>query len=368
MEETAAWVQAYEELCNFISLEPGIDIRKDSVSIDAAVRTRFYQLFDGVRAAFLAECVGEKLDAALDLSRHHERLENEVMKSLGLREMVMSSDLSRYLRDPFKQLLRELWDPLFELLKGTLESPEEFEAPAKEALEDAFDRLYVLGYEKWVQLSLIQSLHADRVFEVPLATPTSKQFIKHRPDTVHSIPPPEPSDRLVFDVIRRAPALVPDFIVRSQLLGRHVGIITAVGKAIWKAGNHSDRREWLDLADLVGEFGLVELNPSALLYIDDNVDDLALVADSEKLCRPDALVDVTHIQDWADESAAEYLRKVRLWHTALKPTMGTFVMNRHPVPNDLAAGTNNGLHISKLGFESFRLESFLEAVATTSKP
>lgn len=362
MGDTAAWVQVYEELRDFISSEPGIDIREDSVSIDATVRTRFYELFDNVRAAFLADYAGEELDAALSLSRYYGRLENDVVKTLGLREVVMSSDLSRYLRDPFKQVLRELWDPLFELLKGTLETREEFEAICKEALEHSFGWLYVRGYEKWAQLSLLQLLQPDRVFEVPLATPTSKQFIKHRPDTVHSIPPPEPSDHLVFDVIRRAPALVPDFITRSGLLGRHVGMITAVGKAIWKAANHSSKREWLDLAELVDKFGLVELNPSALLYIDDDVEDLALVGDSEKFCRPDVLLDVAHIQDWTDDSAAEYLHKVRLWHTALKPKVGTFVMNRHPVPHDLDAAEADGLHISKLGFESFRLEPLAQAI------
>ncbi len=363
MGQTSAWVQVYQELEHFISSEPGIDIREDSVSIDAAVRTRFYELFDNVRAAFVADYAGEELDEALSLSRYYGRLENDVAKALGLKEVVISSDLSRYLRDPFKQVLRELWDPLFDLLKGTLETPDEFEAVGKETLGHSFRWLYVRGYEKWVQLSLLQSLQPDRVLEVPLATPTSKQFIKHRPDTVHSIPPPEPSDRLAFDVIRRAPALVPDFIVRSSLLGCHVGVITAVGKPIWKAINHSSKRDWVDIAELVGEFGLVELNPSALLYIDEHPEDISLVADSEKFCRPDVVLDVTQIDDWAAESAAEYLQKVRLWHTALKPSVGTFIMARNPVPRELAAGAEeHGVRVMKLGFESFRLEPLVEAM------
>ncbi len=366
MGETAAWAQAYEILQDFISSEPGIDIRETSVSIDAEVRARFYELFDNVRAAFLTEHAGEELQAALRLSHYYERLEEQVTKTLGLSDIVLSSDLNRYLHDPFKQILRELWDPLFELLQGTLESSEEFEAIGKDVLKESFALLYVRGYEKCVQIGLVQNLQPEQVYEVPLATPTSKQFIKHRPDTVHSIPPPEPSDRLVFDVLRRAPALIPDFILWSGLTGSYVGMITAVGKAIWKAGNHSSRREWLDLAELVGKFGLVELNPSALLYIDDHVEDLALVADSERLCRPDVVLDVTHIRDWVDESAVDYLRKLHLWHAVLRPNVGTFVLNSYPVPNETAAAVADGLHISELGLESFHLGPLLAALQTTS--
>lgn len=362
MEETAAWIRLYEELKEFIWSEPGIDIRDDSVSIDSAVRTRFYELFDAVRAAFLADYAAEELDAALNLSQYYGRVETELIETLGLSEVAMSSDLSRYLHDPFKQLQRELWDPLFDLLQGRLETYEEFEAVAKEVLSYRCAQQYVRGYEKWAQLALVRSLQPAQVFEVPLATPTSKQFIRHQPDTAHSIPAPQPSDRLAFDVRRRAPALVPDFIVQSRLLGRYVGIITAVGRGIWKAGNRSSKREWLDLADLVGKFGLVELDPTVLIYIDDEAKDLNLVADSEKICRPDVLLDVTQIDDWTGESAAEYLQKVHLWHTAVRPTLGTFVMARHPVPPELAASGADSFHIMKLGFESFRLEPLVDAM------
>jgi hypothetical protein len=74
------------------------------------------------------------------------------------------------------------------------------------------------------------------------------------------------------------------------------------------------------------------------------------------------VLDISFFDDWTTEAASDYLRKVRLWHTALKPNVGTFVMNRHPVPHNLDAAEADGLHISKLGFDSFRLEPLVEAM------
>ncbi len=81
------------------------------------------------------------------------------------------------------------------------------------------------------------------------------------------------------------------------------------------------------------------LNPSALLYIDEHPEDISLVADSEKFCRPDVVLDVTQIDDWAAESAAEYLQKVRLWHTALKPA---WVLHYGPQPRAARTGCRCG--------------------------
>lgn len=142
-------------------------------------------------------------------------------------------------------LIRGLFDPLFDLLKGKIDA-EAFEQYASRDIEATFGDLYRLGYEKWVALSLVKLLEADKTFNV---TPPKPEFGEVDDEDVpigreEAVPPPQEARNLSFEHERFYSFIVPDFIIHSTKINQYVAIRTELGKAVSTAQNVSEKREW----------------------------------------------------------------------------------------------------------------------------
>jgi len=347
------WYQHYQALQNFIGEHPGVEVGENLVSIDERTRPDFYKAFNRVRASFLAQNYSAWLDEAEFLSTKYMKVESDLKERLRLEDVLMPLELRRSLSDPMRQMVRELFDPLFELLQEKIE-PEEFEETALETVHGSFRNLYQRGYIKWFVLSLIQKLNPEKLYEVPIPQPSSKEIIKQRQDFRQTIPFPEETKYLGFEVGRRDILLVPDFIVRSALLEKYVAFRTEIGKAIWRAVYHSDKREWLSIASMVEDQGVSELKPDLLLYVGDNLEDVSLVADSEKICRPDMAVLFLDQLGADEDSLARRFDTIKLYHQVLKPVRGTCVISKHHPPEHLLQGLDENIRVIHFGFNNLK--------------
>ena len=352
------WPKQYQELEDLIRISPEIVITEDLIGIESAIRPIFYKKFNRVRSSFLAENYSDWLDAALFLCTKYMKSEDRLRELLRLEEVFMPVDLRRFLTDPLRQSIRELFDPLFEVLQGKIEL-DEFEEKALALVGASFPEFYQAGYIKWFVLSLIGNIEPEKVFEIPLVQPTSKQIIKHRDDIRQSIPFPSETKTLAFEVGRRDILLIPDFIVRSAWLEKYVAFRTGVGKAIWKAGYHSENREWLSIAAMVEEYGLTEFKPDLLLYIGEQLKDVALVADAEKVCRPDLMIFFTDQLDPHEDGLARKMEMVRLCHEILRPIKGSCVITRDHLPEVMTRGLDEQIKIIHFGFNNLKWEALL---------
>jgi len=113
-----SWQKAYSGLKEYIAGNPKIEIGKNVIAIPGDVRPEFYRVFDTVRVAFLKEKFQTLLDEAIPLSKNYAEVGQEVTKSLGLADIKVSASLNWFLNDPVNGLIRLLFDPLFNLLKG----------------------------------------------------------------------------------------------------------------------------------------------------------------------------------------------------------------------------------------------------------
>lgn len=352
------WQKAYQELQEFIKEHQEVVIKEDLVSIDAKIRPAFYKKFNKVRASFLAQGYSPWLDEAQFLSTKYMKVEDHLTERLRLEGVLMPLDLERGLSDPVKQSVRELFDPLFDLLQEKIQ-PEEFEEKATENIVVSFRNFYQRGYIKWFVLSLIQKLDPEKIYEIPLPQPSSKEIIKHRKDFRQTIPFPEETKVLGFEVGRRDVLLIPDFIVRSALLEKYVAFRTEIGKAIWQAAYYSERREWFSIAEIVDTYGIADLSPDLLLYVGENLEDVSLVADCDQICRPDMAI---HFLDQLEDVEASHMEKIesiRLAHTILKPVRGTCVIAKHHLPENLMKGLDENIHVIHFGFNNLKWEILL---------
>jgi hypothetical protein len=358
---TPTWLQAFRGLQRFIDDHPSVEITDNLVSVDESVRPQFFELFDQVRHAFLLDHLPAFMEEAAALGPAYRKAERELIRRLGITEVLMPAEVRRFLEDPTEQLSRELFDLVFELLRENIE-PEDFEEQGLALAQHAVERLYGHAYNKWATLELALAFEPEKIFEVPLPAPSSKQIVKHRPGQRLAVPVPSLATQLAFEVKRASVLLAPDFILRSALLDTYVAFRTALGRARWAAAGYPAGRQWLDLEDLMEVYGTLDLDPDVLLYVDDDLQDIALVADAERFCRPDLCVYFPEKIGPASKSYFDEAREINLCHIVLEPIHGTTVLAKAHVLDAMAGDLVDSVERFAFGPQHRQLEPVLDLV------
>jgi len=353
------WRQAYAKLKDFVTGNCDIEIDKDVVAIPERLRAEFYQLFDIGRTTFIEENFSSLLYKSGALSERYTRVEEEVINLLTLDDVSMPITLHRFLRDPENQLIRGLFDPLFDLLRGKT-SAEAFEEEASRNVENSFAELYRLGYEKWLVFSLVKLLEPNKSFHVPLRQPTFKEIIKRLPTSEELVLLPEESNRLSFEHQTMPILIVPDFIVYSAKIDKYIAVRSEFKQAVWVAANINEKRESYDFDFIIEENGPVDLKPGLIVYIDDCLEGLALIADSKRVFRPDLIVEYMEPKDWHKE---DELENVKRHHDILKPKLGTYVVCGGAVPEHIPEKLGTDIHLLTVGFDQSKLGPIINALA-----
>jgi hypothetical protein len=261
------------------------------------------------------------LNELKSLSESYKRVELELYKTLRLDQISLPNNLERFLHDPQEQLKRELFDPLFGLLKKN--NLETFEKESLEKVEFSLRNLYPLAYEKWIELSIVKLLDPKKVFDVPLYRYTPTEIMKRCPSIVKEpIPPPEASTYLFLERESVPTLIVPDFIIYSTKLSQFVAFKSKLKPAFWIALNPPDEREYV-LIECIKE--KIYPKPTLTIYVDEKLENLCLIADATRIYKPDLVVNA-----YIGVEQIE-LRKIKTYHEILKPKMGTFVVSKEPL-------------------------------------
>jgi hypothetical protein len=348
------WHQAYTELTKFVAEHPEVEIGTSVIKIPEKVRPEFYRLFDAVRAAVVEEKFPGLLAEAVSLSQNYLKAEEEVTRLLALDGVTQPKPLYWFLKDPLNGLTQELFDFLFELLEGKTDA-QRFEALSSDRLAAALRLFEGAGYEKWVALSLIGLLGADKLFRVNMRpVDRSERTVIIGTMAEERVPPPQESTCLSFDHSKEPLFAVPDFIVHSARTGGYVAFRSQVIGGIATASNPSQKREWCSF-DSISTFKSL-----SLVYVDDNPEDISLVMDARKICRPDLIIESRGEPHWFE---LEGLDGVKSHHDSLRPRLGTFVVSRGPVAGGELAGIVEGIQLVVAGLDASSLLPVVSALA-----
>jgi hypothetical protein len=320
------WQNRYLLLKDFISKHEEIRITSEFTRIPKNVREEFYARFDDVRKTFVEETMPELLQDAVTLSQNVNREEEEVKGLLGLEAVEYNVVLQWLLLDPQGFVLRETFDLLFGLLKQKYESGV-FEQLAKQNVTSFFRENFPRGFEKWVELSLIQLLKADKMFqfdecEVPLAD-------AHRVggNVIEEVPLPVESRRLEFRGEAEKAFILPSFTINSAVLNHYVSIRSDAQNAMAVANHINETNDWLRLDSAGHTMEALKKPGITLLYVARKPEDIALIADQKKILRPDMILDCKVFENWSYDN----LETVNLLRNSLKPRIGTFIISKHAV-------------------------------------
>ncbi len=332
------WQEEYRKLSEFVAANPQVKITKSSVSIPEDAKAEFWKLFDETRRAFIKERFPSLISDAEILSRNYMQAAKDVKNLLGLDDISTTPGRNRFLCDPKDMLIRILHDNLFDLLKGKTDI-NAFEQKASGNLEVFFKDVYQHAYSQWVALSLVQLLQADKGLGAPRINLNYKAIMRKMRNTAQTDLPQEANkaplqtaetprlkqlSKIEFAPQGMSDFTVPDFIIHSPRLNRYVAVKMEFTVSMHIAANASDHREWypIETAALLGR-------DTILVYIADEPGDIALVADSKKVCRPDLILECRGLRKWYEKDGGKQI--IRNFE-ALKPNLGTYVISRDTVP------------------------------------
>jgi hypothetical protein len=354
-------------LTSFVAAHAEIEIGASVTSIPGEVRTEFYNLFNAARDAFVEEKFPAYLNEAGLLIEQYRKAEEKTKRLFSLEETSMVTGTQRFLQDPIGTLTRELFDPLFDLLKGK-ESLDSFEKRAAGNIEDLFPPVYCGAYEKWAMLSLVELLEADKALGVDVRGLNPGERAKPAPQApMEDVPYPQESANFFFSQPRNVIFAVPDLIVHSPKLNRFVGIRTDFSEGLYNAWYPSANREWYpintDLLILLG-YGLT------LIYAAEQATDVALVADASRFCKPDVILWCVDTQSMARKEALEKMTRV---DSFFQPTKGSYLVanqpwteSAEPMEDEQQVQTVeqvSRVHLLTVGYDQTKLTPIIEALA-----
>jgi hypothetical protein len=329
---SSTWQKAYDELKDFVAQNPTVEITANCIAIPGDVRPQFYQMFDTVRVNFLKDNFAASLEKGYELSRNFARMYKTVMDQTKLESINVRAGVNWFLQDPTNGLIRPLFDPLFNYLRGKL-TEAEFDKTATELIEKAFDDYFRDGYRRWVMLGLMSLNEPDKHYGVEVRDYQTDSTMSEG-DIIGGLREETPeqaaeTNKVVFDICLLASFIPPRLIMHSKRLGRFVGLHSDFNEAHWRARYKSEKMEWIDLQELKKEYGQSKLWPDLLFYTSDELGDLNLIADHFWVARPDLIVEVREDEGWYERGGLELARR----HIAeLKPRLGCYIVCRTEPP------------------------------------
>jgi hypothetical protein len=315
-----SWQQEYTKLTDYINSNPEIKIEDDYIRLPQNVRAEFYRLFNRVRAAFVEMGLPSRLDEAENLSQNYKQLAKEVTSLLGLEGISMPGTLQTYLTNPIEVIITPLFGPLFDLLRGKINSSE-LEQKFLDEVEKICRYYYLSGYEKWAILSLLELIQPDMLLQ--------SQDTKVRGEEAAllifgginvPVENPEKTKHLSFKDSDPVKIVMPDFIVHAPRWNKYLSFRTSMSKPMSATDGKAGSREWLPLSYFASSWTTI-----TLIYMADDFREIALVADNTQICRPDIIVACLGVENREKEKVWE---QVAAQHESLKPMLGTFIITR----------------------------------------
>lgn len=351
------WQGKIVDLNNYISEHPGIIIADSGLTIPESYRIEFHQQFNEVRRSFITERLSSSIELAEPVCRGFIEAKDKIQQVLSLKNVTIPDRLDWFVKDPIDGLSRELWILLYDLLKKRMDIST-FEEEATKKAELMFGVYYRIAYQDWIELSLANMLKPERLLRVDvLTTRTDFDHAEGEAVLLHNIPSPPPKESSEISFIRGlafSTFTAPDFIIFSAKIGKYIAFRADVRQATWISDNPSENREWQPHANDKAIF-----KPNyILLYVDEKPEHISLVADADKICVPDIILEIREREGWLTEKELHHINHRR---DILKPRIGTYIISKEPVAKNII-GLNQDIKTIIADLNSSGLAPIIDAL------
>ena len=326
------WHVIYEQIKNYIALNPGIKISPSVVFIGSDKRTEFYKLFDALRTEFVKEYFPAELEKSYELSRNWKVASRTLIDDMHLEAINTHVGVKWFLSNPVEGLNRGLDNLLFDLLKNRLDI-DVFKDRAIQVVSSDYQRYFREGYKLWAIISLIKLLEGDKIYTVMAVDERIDSTMLEADPGIgiyeDDIPEAKETNEIIFENVDVCSFLTPRIIIHSKLLNRFITLRPDFYQAHWKARLLSENQEWFDKKTINKDFGESNLWPDLAIYSANNLRDLRLIADYHKVARPDIIIDFEEKDTWPK---TDVIASIKQHYDTLKPKLGAFMISRTPMP------------------------------------
>jgi len=349
------WNQAYNRLTDFITNHSEIRIETSVTRIGEAVSKEFYQLFRVTNEAFINEQKSDLLKKAEVLSKNYLDVEEEIIRLLGIKRVNLLPRVENFLRNPREELVKELKNPLFNLLKGKIDITK-YKDEALNNLVSYLDLLYQQGYETWIILTLMKLLQADKLYRVEADQFDDDELYIHGDYVEIPVQSPKELTELSFRHYPTVGIVVADQIIHSVKNDHYVSFRLHVIEPKGKAPNKSKKVEWLPLPfDAIINLG----SNIILVYTDKVLGELSLIADSQVIARPDLIIDCIGLTTSFNENSLANLKK---YTKEFKPRLGTYLIFNQPILEGEYLKESNSINVNNALIQKNRQEKGSDAI------
>ncbi|NLO72444.1 MAG: hypothetical protein GX102_16200, partial [Porphyromonadaceae bacterium] len=297
--------------------------------------------------------LGSSIGKAEELSKKYITLVEEIRIRFGLIDISAGTSVNKFLYSPVNELRKGLFYPLFDLLRSNTDAEIFYQQATDETLR-SFNHLYTSGYKKWASLSIMKAFNPNQLLGIHMSELDMYTFHKSG-GNVERVPNPTTIDRIHFHDFNESAALtVPDFILYSSNHNIYLSISPDVTQPMtFISGSYPDR-EWLPAST----YGL--LSPRhTMIYIDENPNNLSLISDLYKTCRPDLLLDF-HTEE--KPSLEDCLDNIKSCHNQVKPTIGTFIITDTIQNEHFCNNLGDGINLLPVGLDESKLAPLIDSI------
>ena len=351
-----SWRSDLLKLTEFLGNHKEIIMRPELVQVPAGLKEEYYELFNNVRSSYLEEKYEDYLTQFTKLSNEYLKSEEKNIKLFGLEVVKIMPALDRYLRDPFDALRREVYTPLEDYLKGIIEEGEIHELVRKN-MQAGFSEMYQKSYVKWFQMAFLSLLKPDSLLYAK--APDIKVIELQRVNPYYEIDAPSAGSAniLEFEYDPEQSCVLANFIVKSETTGSYISSRGQFSTPIGNARRVSDKREWLELPG--NPLGWQDL---VLIYSDKKPEDVNLISDRKRICRPDVAVVCMPFAGWAQDN--KNIERINDYHANLQPVITTYVLTIDEVARETLQGIAEGVVVLDGNYNNESIKSIIDALLT----
>ena len=347
------WHAKYKDLERFIAEHPEIKIDSNRTRIPDSIRDEFYLYYDNVLKQFVHDSFPGLIAKAVILKDRYLSVEREISDLLCLNSISSRPPVRKFIHDPEEEIVNSNYYLFFDLLKSKI-TIGDLDVMAIRNIEKVSSSLLNSIYQQWVSFSLVKLLKASRLLQVRFNDISG--YGAHRVGWVSGHTPiPKDSNDIFFNYKHEVRFMVPDFIIFSKRINKYLSIRSEIIKPLVHATNLSNTREWFNLS--AAEHAIK--NNQTFMYVGDEPEDISLVSDALKICRPDLILECRAQGNWYEN---EGLKRLILLNDALKPKLGTYIISMDPVSEQPLGRLDDGITLIEVGFNRDKLQPIVDTI------
>ncbi|MCL2140877.1 MAG: hypothetical protein FWH42_04305 [Dehalococcoidia bacterium] len=326
------WIVEYERLRKFIATHDEIKIEKNGTTIPESVHKEFYEIFDAIVMAFLAEYVTQQLEVTTEIVKAYAEIKDSVLSETGFEGIATDVELRKYLTNPNKLFTGYVSNCLFDLITGKI-NEERFVKKTKEEIERVAKLCFQKGYMHWGVVALLQLLRPSGLWtgnpgDILLDTTHMTDYF---PGMVSSEVPELQKGRWIgFCPLTIATFILPELLVKSEALNCFASLQSHWYEVRHTAKKWNEDLEWLDTQKILNEEKLAGLSYGLAIHMSQkSASELKLLVDYKRFARPDMLIEFMEEEDWYTPKRLKQLIQL---DKVLKPRLGMYIVSRVIIP------------------------------------